>query len=548
MRCRDGTGLISRIWTPGGDGPWPALLMRQPYGRAIASTVTYAHPHWYAQHGFLVVVQDVRGRGESEGNFQGFAQEASDGADAVGWVRQLPSCNGRVGTYGFSYQGLSQLLNDGIHHEGTDSEGDGLPDCLAPAMAGLNERTHWASEGGAHWWALGLGWGLQLAAQRCQRQGDDEGWQAIRDSLERGSFLGEGMALLERHDPTGMALEWLNRNPADPEGWRVHAPSDALLSRPMLLLGGWHDPHLGGVLDLWHRSKAAGGSPQLRIGAWSHLHWPGGADSMQLAFFHQHLQDIAPSNETCLEGGPGHQAPVALQAEAHGPWLVPPATPPRAWRLQGQALLDWEQAGPDTNPAGSAPPDHATRQLVHDPWRPVPGRGGHLDLKPGPCERSDLDERRDVACFTSAPLEAPELLLGRFSLEISISADQLGFDLCGALSVVKKAPSPPQGGAQNDHVQQLCTGVARFLGSGCLRSETRQLQFQPVMANLEAGDHIRLSLAASAWPQIALNPGDGSMPLGGPSPKHRVITLSLELATGHLRLEPIVQPGQLEAN
>jgi putative CocE/NonD family hydrolase len=393
-----------------------------------------------------------------------------------------------------------------------------------------------------------LGWGLQLAAQRCQRQGDDEGWQAIRDSLERGSFLGEGMALLERHDPTGMALEWLNRNPADPEGWRVHAPSDALLSRPMLLLGGWHDPHLGGVLDLWHRSKAAGGSPQLRIGAWSHLHWPGGADAMQLAFFQQHLQGIAPGNGTCLEGGPGHQAPVALQAEAHGPWLVPPATPPRAWRLQGQALLDWEQAGPDTNPAGSAPPDHATRQLVHDPWRPVPGRGGHLDLKPGPCERYDLDERRDVACCTSAPLEAPELLLGRFSLEISISADQPGFDLCGALSVVKKAPSPPQGSAQNDHVQQLCTGVARFLGSGCLRSETRQLQFQPVMANLEAGDHIRLSLAASAWPQIALNPGDGSMPLGGPSPKHRVVTLSLELATGHLRLEPIVQPGQFEAN
>jgi putative CocE/NonD family hydrolase len=514
--------------------------MRQPYGRAIASTVTYAHPSWYAQHGFVVVVQDVRGRGESEGHFQGFAQEASDGADAVRWVRQLPSCNGRVGTYGFSYQGLSQLLNDGIHHGGIDSDGDGLPDCLAPAMAGLNERIHWASEGGAHWWALGLGWGLQLAAQRCQRQGDDEGWQAIRDSLERGSFLGEGMALLERHDPTGMALEWLNRNPADPAGWRVHTPSAALLSRPMLLLGGWHDPHLGGVLDLWHRSKAAGGSPQLRIGAWSHLHWPGGADAMQLAFFQQHLQGIAP--------GSAQTAPVALQAEPHGPWLVPAATPPRAWRLQGQALLDWKQASPAANPAGSPPPDHATRQLVHDPWRPVPGRGGHLDLKPGPCERSDLDERRDVACFTSAPLEAAELLLGQFSLEISISADQPGFDLCGALSVVKKAPSPPQGSAKKDHVQQLCTGVARFLGCGCLRSETRQLQFQPVMANLEAGDHLRLSLAASAWPQIALNPGDGSMPLGGPSPKHRVITLNLELATGHLRLEPIVQPGQLEAN
>ena len=537
MRCRDGTGLISRIWTPAGDGPWPALLMRQPYGRAIASTVTYAHPSWYAQHGFVVVVQDVRGQGASEGNFQGFAQEAIDGADAVRWVRQLPSCNGRVGTYGFSYQGLSQLLNDASECDGLgDGLGDGLPDCLAPAMAGLDERTHWASEGGAHWWGLGLGWGLQLAAQRCQRQGDDEGWQAIRKSLERGSFLGEGMALLARHDPTGMALEWLSRNPADPEGWRVYTPPAALLRRPMLLLGGWHDPHLGGVLDLWQRSQAAGGSPQLRIGAWSHLHWPGGADSMQLAFFQQHLQGIAPSYE--------HTAPLALQAEAHGPWLVPAATLPKAWKLQGQALLDKIQASPEAapeaNPSGTTTPDHATRQLVHDPWRPVPGRGGHLDLKPGPCDRSDLDERLDVACFTSAPLEAPELLLGQFSLEITISADQPGFDLCGALSVVKKE--------QPMKVHQLCTGVARFLGNGCLHGETRLLQLQPVMANLQAGDQIRLSLAASAWPQIALNPGDGSMPLGGPSPKHRVITLSLELATSQLRLEPIVHPGQLEAN
>ena len=56
----DGVELKSRIWTPKQQsGPWPALLMRQPYGRAIASTVTYAHPRWWAEQGFVVVVQDV---------------------------------------------------------------------------------------------------------------------------------------------------------------------------------------------------------------------------------------------------------------------------------------------------------------------------------------------------------------------------------------------------------------------------------------------------------------------------------------------------------
>ncbi|MFM9110090.1 MAG: CocE/NonD family hydrolase, partial [Prochlorococcaceae cyanobacterium] len=203
MRCSDGVGLVSRVWQPPGQGPWPVLLMRQPYGRAIASTVTYAHPSWYAARGFLVVVQDVRGCGDSQGRFSGFRQEARDGAEAVRWARTLPGSNGRLGTYGFSYQGLTQLLND-----------DALPDCLAPAMAGLDERLHWASDGGAHWWALGLAGALQRAALRCRRAGDGAGWRQLRESLDSGRVLAEGLAVLERHAPDGMGLGWRRRVPA----------------------------------------------------------------------------------------------------------------------------------------------------------------------------------------------------------------------------------------------------------------------------------------------------------------------------------------------
>ena len=149
LRLSDGTRLIARIWSPAGSGPWPALLMRQPYGRCIASTVTLAHPRWWADHGYLVVVQDVRGQGDSEGVFTGFSQEAHDTAETHAWVRALPECNGRIGCYGFSYQGLTQLLAP---------PGSPPPDCMAPAMVGLDERLHWSSEGGAHWWHLGLGW------------------------------------------------------------------------------------------------------------------------------------------------------------------------------------------------------------------------------------------------------------------------------------------------------------------------------------------------------------------------------------------------------
>jgi putative CocE/NonD family hydrolase len=72
VQAADGVALACRIWLPAGPGPWPALLMRQPYGRAIASTVTYAHPQWYGSHGYAVVVQDCRGWGDSAGEAAGF--------------------------------------------------------------------------------------------------------------------------------------------------------------------------------------------------------------------------------------------------------------------------------------------------------------------------------------------------------------------------------------------------------------------------------------------------------------------------------------------
>ena len=94
---RDGVRLISRIWLPNGNGPWPALLMRQPYGREIASTITYAHPEWWASKGYMVIIQDVRGMGSSEGVFNGFSQEASDTSETHEWVRSLKECNGKIG-------------------------------------------------------------------------------------------------------------------------------------------------------------------------------------------------------------------------------------------------------------------------------------------------------------------------------------------------------------------------------------------------------------------------------------------------------------------
>ena len=526
MVCPDGVRLATRLWRPpAGPGPWPALLMRQPYGRRIASTVVYAHPRFYAAHGFLVAVQDVRGRGDSEGEFGGFAQEAADGRTALGWLRRHPACNGRVGTYGFSYQGLSQLLIGVGGGEAAD-----VPDALAPAMCGLDERRHWASEGGAHWWAPLIGWGLQLACEGCRRRGDREGWLEIRRCLESGGWPREGLALLHRHDPAGMVSRWLALDPGEPRGWRIHQPCRELLRRPLLLIGGWHDPHLRGVLDLWRRSRAAGGDPELVIGAWSHLDWRGGIDERQIAFFRRHLQNGAGAD-------PGTGPPVALQCVTRGDWRTPapmvlaePPAPPRHWTLHSRGLAAVRSDEGALRPGTAEPAGSGSVALVHDPWRPVPGRGGHLDPDGALRDRADLDRRTDVACFTSAPLAAELELLGEPRLEIGVAAEPGGFDLCAALSVLDA------GGAA---VRQLSSGVLRQRGPEGAEGGLVQLRLQPLRATLAAGERLRLSLAAAAWPQIAVHPGRPDQPPGPSGAEHRVIGLDLRLERARLWLTPL---------
>jgi predicted acyl esterase len=635
MVCPDGVRLATRVWTPGGAGPWPVLLMRQPYGRAIASTVTYAHPRWYAERGFLVAVQDVRGRGDSEGSFRGFAGEAADGAAAVRWVRALPGSNGRVGTYGFSYQGLSQLLNGGSSDGAAGEQDPALPDCLAPAMAGLDEGRHWAWEGQAHWWNLGLSWALQLAAEGCRRRGDGDGWGEIRRCLVAGTQPEQGLALLERHDPEGMGLGWLRNDPRDRAAWRRHSPPAALLRRPMLLIGGWHDPHLEGVLDLWRRSREAGGRPGLVVGPWTHLDWGDGLDALQLAFFRRHLQaqahndpggcggcdatsgspqagdahgadpvdgatqpgwpgmaaalanpELAPALAVALEGG------IALAGEGATGWFTPRTTEPAAIAQPqapgaakprcgdeegaGHGLIAVVQTPGATAEAGVGAGDGASRldtlswqlcsdgraavscgegllleerelegkgaadengvaasvvMLVHDPWRPVPARGGHLGLPPGVVDRSDLDQRGDVACFTTPPLAEERWLVGRPVLRLEARADQPGFDLVAALSLLP---------ADGDRVWQLSTGVLRVLGGQALDPAPRRLALQPLALRLRPGERLRLALAGAAWPAIAVNAGDGTLPMGGPGPGHRVISLELRCAGARLELEPLL--------
>ena len=123
--------------------------------------------------------------------------------------------------------------------------------------------------------------------------------------------------------------------------------------------------------------------------------------------------------------------------------------------------------------------------------------------------------------------------LEKVILRLLVRADQPGFDLCVALSRLETTGA----------VRQLSTGVLRQLGGACLQERWITLMLQPLMLQLLPGEALRLSIAAAAWPQIAVNPGSGAPALGGCGPEHRVITLHFNLSGAELALQTLGLDG-----
>lgn len=105
-RMRDGTILRADVYRPQTSQQVPVMLMRTQYGKTVAQVQPrYESPEWFASHRYLVVVQDIRGQGDSDGTFSEFTHDQNDGYDTVEWAAALPGSNGKVGMYGSSYVG-----------------------------------------------------------------------------------------------------------------------------------------------------------------------------------------------------------------------------------------------------------------------------------------------------------------------------------------------------------------------------------------------------------------------------------------------------------
>ncbi|MGB5176491.1 MAG: CocE/NonD family hydrolase, partial [Thermoanaerobaculia bacterium] len=106
---RDEVVLRANVWRPDSGGPFPVLVYRTPYGKDATEDWYTTHLH-AVERGYAVVLQDVRGRYESQGEFDPYRNEGRDGYDTIEWAAEQPWSNGSVGTFGLSYPGAVQWL------------------------------------------------------------------------------------------------------------------------------------------------------------------------------------------------------------------------------------------------------------------------------------------------------------------------------------------------------------------------------------------------------------------------------------------------------
>jgi putative CocE/NonD family hydrolase len=518
MLTHDRVRLDATVYRPDTDGTFPVLLMRQPYGRAIASTVVYAHPTWYAAQGYIVVIQDVRGRGTSEGEFQLFVNEIADGYDTVIWAGALPGSNGAVGMYGFSYQGMTQLY--------AAADRPAPLKTLCPAMIAFDLYQDWAYEGGAFCLQANLAWGIQLEAETARLAGNEAAHQALMaaaKNLPLGDRIPARPEILQTLAPDSFYHQWLD-HPEPGEFWDKLSPKTYLqaVDLPMLHIGGWSDIYLRGTLQLYTEMAARSQHrQQLLVGAWAHLPWgrkvgatdfgataTSPCDRLQLRWFDHFLKG--------KDSGLLTEPPVQLFEIGSNRWRSLPtwsAQPSTPFYLgsTGLANLDDRAGTLDLN-LGQAGWD----TIVHDPWRPVPALGGHAVYPSGMQERSSLDCRTDILTYTSAVLEADLHLAGEITAMIYCTADTSGFDLCAVLSEVNA----------NGQVHNLSQGYVSVRSGQSTHPITVKLQ--PICACIQAGKALRLSLSAACFPAYPVNSGLGLLPGETRLVDQQIITVTVE--------------------
>jgi predicted acyl esterase len=503
VAMRDGVRLATSVYLPQGAGPWPVVLKRTPYGKDLSIlfeddsiqrvAIRPSDTEGYTEAGYALVLQDVRGRFRSEGDYLPYEGEIEDGFDSVEWVAAQPFSNGRVGISGTSALGIHSNL----------AAAAAPPHLVAAFVVVAPASVFYQGRfiGGAFKRADGAGW------MKSQGMSDEE----IRAYAARAVL-----------DERWLASDFL---------YHRHA-----VQVPIYNVGGWFDLFAAGSVDNFrylqrYGAEGARGNQKLWMGAFGHgpvlagdLAYPGeaGLDSTldeELRWF-----DFWLKGE---DNGIMREPPVTYYRMASA--RKGAASPHNGY----QSAEQWPPAGSrpvrlNLGPAGrlsSAAPgvEESSTAYAYDPADPVPTVGGaNLMLPIGPADQRAIGERRDYLRFEAAPLERAVTVAGEIAAELWVSTDAPDTDF-----VVKLVDVYPDGyeALLSDSILRARFRHGRrsrdvaFMEPG--RIEKVWIDLGQTANRFEPGHRIALHVTSSNAPRFDPNPNTGA-PLGGEPGEPRV--------------------------
>jgi putative CocE/NonD family hydrolase len=428
---RDGTTLVADVYRPAGCGEYPVLLTRQPYGKDLPIATGYMNAIKAAQHGYVVVIQDVRGRFGSEGEWNPSVNEFEDGYDTVEWAARLPGSNGKVGMYGASYFGMTQWQAAVMKPPSLKS--------MAPGITWGNYLNGAHLRGGVRELGLRFYWSeATLAPDSLFRKYSDDPEKlkeklpalvSAIDNIPKEYYI---LPLEDLPDPGGVVPYMFDalEHGITSDIWRYLNIDGRYenVEAPTFHIGCWYDIFLGETLRQYEAMKKIAAEkdimpPRLLLGPWSHgtvfpstvgdldfgfvssgrfLNYKGDVTDYHLRWFDATLK----GDEGALAGDPPVEVFVMGENRWRGfdEWPVP-GSHEEHWHLDAGGVLSREE------PSGS-PPD----EYDYDPRNPVPVIGGALLMpqiyRAGARDQRPNEERPDVLVYTSEELAEDYTVIG----------------------------------------------------------------------------------------------------------------------------------------
>jgi putative CocE/NonD family hydrolase len=496
MPMPDGLTLETEHYYPLGEGSFPTILIRTPYGLStdnprINTAITGFPVQRFVERGYHVVVQSVRGRYGSEGRWVPFVNEAADGRATLDWISQQSWFNGSLGTFGNSYPGYAQWA----------VAADAPP--YLKAMVASITTSHMISAFFPHDLTLGLDatarWMLLTLGPRDTPSALQQLWLVTAPGQD--SYLAEAFQHLPLREldelitgqPINFFPEWLaHASVRDPYWAAVDFSRDVPHCRaPMHLITGWYDLFTRYQLEDYQLLRAAGHRPYLTVGPTAHTSGSNFIASTQegLAWF-----------DAYLKNDPSHlrEQPVRICVLGSNEWREMPDWPPPAqdtcYFLHGKQQLSIDQ------PADVSLPD----RYVYDPGDPTPAIGGPLlSFASGPYDQRPIESRSDVLTYSTDPLTEDLEVIGSPRVELYVRSSLAHTDFVARLCDVQ-----PGGKSIN-----LCDGFVRLKpGDGEPQPDGSlkiSIELWPTANCFQRGHRLRLHVCSGAHPRLSRNLGKG---------------------------------------